>query len=109
MSEQWSWRGLTSKTRMTSKSSMPTIMAIVNVTPDSFSDGGQHADVESACAFARSCREDGAGILDIGGESTRPGATPVAVELQIARTRPVIERFGDAVHNLDRHDQSRCC
>ena len=55
----------------------PLVMGIVNVTPDSFSDGGQHASLDAAVAHARRLIEEGADILDIGGESTRPGATPV--------------------------------
>ncbi len=66
------------------------IMAIINVTPDSFSDGGQHNDIERACAFAKACIENGAEILDVGGESTRPGAESVSIAEQIARTQPVI-------------------
>lgn len=65
-------------------------MAIINVTPDSFSDGGQHNDIQRACAFAKECIENGAEILDVGGESTRPGAEPVSIAEQIARTQPVI-------------------
>lgn len=68
-------------------------MAIINVTPDSFSDGAQHNDLHRACAFAQICIDDGASILDIGGESTRPGAASVSVDEQIARTQPVIARL----------------
>ena len=79
------------------RASIPTahalIMAIINVTPDSFSDGAQHNDLHRACAFAQLCIDDGARILDIGGESTRPGAAPVSVDEQIARTQPVIARL----------------
>lgn len=66
------------------------IMGILNVTPDSFSDGGRHLVVEAALEHARRMIAEGAEILDIGGESTRPGAAPVAVEEEIARTVPVI-------------------
>lgn len=66
------------------------LMAIVNVTPDSFSDGGLHATTESAIAHALACAEAGAAILDIGGESTRPGAADVSPEEEIARVVPVI-------------------
>ena len=55
----------------------PYVMGILNVTPDSFSDGGLHNDPESAAEFALRMVEDGADIIDIGGESTRPGAVPV--------------------------------
>ena len=67
------------------------VMGILNVTPDSFSDGGQHFDPADALAGARAMRAQGADILDIGGESTRPGAELVPVEEEIRRTRPVIE------------------
>ena len=69
----------------------PRIMAICNVTPDSFSDGGEHHSVELACAFAQAALLEGATILDIGGESTRPGATPVPRATELARVLPVIE------------------
>lgn len=68
-----------------------TIMGIVNVTPDSFSDGGLYVDADKAIAHGLSLIADGAAILDIGGESTKPGATPVMAEEEIARIRPVIE------------------
>jgi len=69
----------------------PLLMAIVNATPDSFSDGGLHADAASAIDFGERCIADGAAIVDIGGESTRPGAQRVDAAEQIARTRPVVE------------------
>ncbi|ADL00184.1 dihydropteroate synthase [Brevundimonas subvibrioides] len=72
----------------------PRVMGILNVTPDSFSDGGRHASVEGGLAQAMKLIGDGADILDIGGESTRPGAEPVPADEEIARTLPVIE----AVH-----------
>ena len=68
----------------------PRIMGILNVTPDSFSDGGDHLAPASALAHARAMAADGAAILDIGGESTRPGAADVPVPEEIARTAPVI-------------------
>ena len=67
------------------------IMAILNVTPDSFSDGGRFFDAETAVKHAIAMVEDGADILDVGGESTRPGADPVGEEEEIARVVPVIE------------------
>lgn len=70
-----------------------TLMGILNVTPDSFSDGGQHNAPEAALAQARRMVADGAGILDIGGESTRPGAVPVSSEEELARVLPVIRRL----------------
>ena len=72
----------------------PILMGIVNVTPDSFSDGGQHATVDTAIAHARRLVAEGARILDIGGESTRPGSVDAHVEL--ARVLPVVEAMRDA-------------
>jgi dihydropteroate synthase len=66
-------------------------MGIVNVTPDSFSDGGQHASAAAAIAHGLRLRREGADILDIGGESTRPGAQPVSVGEELDRVLPVIE------------------
>ncbi len=68
-----------------------TIMGIVNVTPDSFSDGGQFGSAQAAVDHAMQLAEDGAGILDIGGESTRPGAQAVSIDDEISRVMPVIE------------------
>ena len=65
-------------------------MGIVNVTPDSFSDGGVHLSVPDAVAAARAMVSAGAGIVDIGGESTRPGADPVALEEELGRVLPVV-------------------
>ena len=69
----------------------PLIMGILNVTPDSFSDGNPDASVDDACARATRMLADGADIIDIGGESTRPGAAPVTASVQLARVMPVIE------------------
>ena len=74
----------------------PRIMGILNVTPDSFSDGGAYFDVNDAVAQARLMIADGADILDIGGESTRPGATEVSVAEETARVIPVIHALRDA-------------
>ena len=71
-------------------------MGIVNVTPDSFSDGGHHLQLGAALAHAQQLIEEGADILDIGGESTRPGALPVSVQEELDRIMPVIERMRDA-------------
>lgn len=68
-------------------------MGIVNVTPDSFSDGGQFDTVEGAVAHGLMLAEEGADILDIGGESTRPGAEPVSEEEELSRILPVIEKL----------------
>jgi dihydropteroate synthase len=69
----------------------PRVMGIVNVTPDSFSDGGRHADCAAALACARRMLADGADIVDVGGESTRPGAAPVPESAELARVLPVVE------------------
>lgn len=69
----------------------PRLMGIVNVTPDSFSDGGSFATAREAVAHARRLDEEGADFLDIGGESTRPGAAPVPLDEELRRVMPVIE------------------
>jgi dihydropteroate synthase len=69
------------------------VMGILNVTPDSFSDGGQLANTDAAVARGVQMLADGADILDVGGESTRPGSDPVTAEEEMARTLPVIERL----------------
>ncbi|MDG2516537.1 dihydropteroate synthase [Lysobacter soli] len=71
----------------------PRVMGIVNVTPDSFSDGGAHDTLDAAVAHGLALAEEGADVLDIGGESTRPGAADVSVEEELRRTIPVIERL----------------
>ena len=71
----------------------PRVMGIVNVTPDSFSDGGAHFDTDAAVAHGLALAEEGADILDIGGESTRPGAAGVALDEELRRTIPVIKRL----------------
>ncbi len=68
----------------------PRVMGIVNVTPDSFSDGGQFADVRAACAHCEDLLAQGADLLDIGGESTRPGAIAPTAEAEIERVLPVL-------------------
>lgn len=78
--------------------SQPQIMGILNVTPDSFSDGGQHNQVEDAVNKALQMVADGASVIDIGGESTRPGASPVSVEEEIRRVIPVVEAL--AAHSV---------
>lgn len=69
----------------------PLVMGIVNVTPDSFSDGGRHFDRRAAIMGARQMLEDGADLLDIGGESTRPGAKPASLSEELDRVLPVID------------------
>ena len=77
------------------------IMGVLNVTADSFSDGGQFADVESAVAHAHRLAAEGADIIDIGGESTRPGAQPVSEAEELRRVLPVIERLTDFCLSID--------
>lgn len=69
---------------------LPLVMGVVNVTPDSFSDGGRYADTERAVAHGRQLLAEGADVLDVGGESTRPGATRPLVEEELDRVVPVI-------------------
>jgi len=69
----------------------PLIMGIVNVTPDSFSDGGRHLGSGDALIHARELVKQGADVIDIGGESTRPGAVPVSVDQELDRVLPVVE------------------
>jgi dihydropteroate synthase len=71
------------------------VMGVLNVTPDSFSDGGRFSDVERAGERARAIASEGADILDIGGESTRPGATPVSAEDELARVLPTLRRAAE--------------
>jgi dihydropteroate synthase len=71
--------------------SRPIVMGILNVTPDSFSDGGRYADVEAALQRAERIAAEGALIIDVGGESARPGALPVAEDIELGRVVPVIE------------------
>ena len=71
----------------------PRVMGIVNVTPDSFAEGGRYATVDSALAHARALLADGADLIDIGGESTRPGALPVSEQQEIERVLPLIEQL----------------
>ena len=84
-------------TRFSIDLARPQVMGIVNVTPDSFSDGAQHASTHTALAHCERLLKEGADILDIGGESTRPGAAPVPLEEELARVLPVLRealRFG---------------
>lgn len=78
--------------------SKPQIMGILNATPDSFSDGGDHEKADAAITSAKTMLEDGATILDVGGESTRPGAEPVGHDEEIARIKPIITGLTKAGH-----------
>jgi dihydropteroate synthase len=75
----------------------PVVMGVLNVTPDSFSDGGVYQAPEAALAQAERMAADGAAIIDIGGESTRPGASPVSSEEELRRVLPVVERVAARV------------
>lgn len=77
--------------------SIPRVMGILNVTPDSFSDGGEFLDPERAVAHALHMVEAGAAIIDVGGESTRPGAEPVPEEVELARVIPVVEALHETL------------
>ncbi|HUK81051.1 MAG TPA: dihydropteroate synthase [Verrucomicrobiae bacterium] len=77
------------------------VMGVLNVTPDSFSDGGKFFDIEHAVAHAREMAAAGADIIDVGGESSRPGARPVSADEEWRRVIPVIERIGDLLVSID--------
>jgi dihydropteroate synthase len=84
--------------------STPRVMGVLNVTPDSFSDGGRFVDLAAAVAHGERLAQDGAAFIDVGGESTRPGAAPVSAAQELARVLPVIERLvarTDAVISVD--------
>ena len=74
--------------------SQPAIMGVLNVTPDSFSDGGDFFSIEKALEHAHCMESEGAAIIDVGGESTRPGAAPVSLDEELDRVIPVIEALG---------------
>lgn len=73
--------------------SYPRVMGILNVTPDSFSDGGRHVAIDDALRHAERMLAEGAAIIDVGGESTRPGSQPVATQEELDRVAPVVERL----------------
>jgi dihydropteroate synthase len=80
----------------------PSVMGVVNVTPDSFSDGGVNLDPDDAAASARRMRDEGAAIVDVGGESTRPGSEGVSADEELRRIVPVLERLeGDVPVSID--------
>ena len=79
--------------RFTLDLSRPLVMGVVNVTPDSFSDGGLHSDSRRALEHAQRLIDEGADIIDLGGESTRPGAAPVPLDEERRRVLPVLERI----------------
>jgi dihydropteroate synthase len=77
--------------------SRPTVMGILNVTPDSFSDGGAHFDAEAAFVHGLKLADEGADWIDVGGESTRPGAEPITVEDELCRVLEVVRRLAEAL------------
>ena len=79
----------------------PAVMGIVNVTPDSFSDGGVHFDPDAAAAAARRMVEEGAAIVDVGGESTRPGSAGVSADEELRRVVPVLEQLDGVPVSID--------
>jgi len=79
------------------------IMGVVNVTPDSFSDGGKFVDREKALEHAERLLDEGADIIDIGGESTRPGADPVSADEQLARVMPAAMLFVPSIGGISHH------
>jgi dihydropteroate synthase len=87
--------------------SRPAVMGVLNVTPDSFSDGGRFLDTEAAVRHGLTLAEQGAAFIDVGGESTRPGAAPVGVEEELRRVIPVIERLRGASGALISIDTSK--
>ena len=87
--------------------SRPVVMGVLNVTPDSFSDGGRFFDSDAAVRHGVALAEEGAAFIDVGGESTRPGAAPVGVEEELRRVIPVIERLRGATGAVISVDTSK--
>jgi dihydropteroate synthase len=79
----------------------PSVMGVINVTPDSFSDGGVHLEPRAAIRAARQMIEDGAAIVDVGGESTRPGSAGVSLDAELRRVVPVLEGLAGAPVSID--------
>src|SRR5207247_6229372 len=94
-------RGAVTRTPLVERFPRPAVMGVVNVTPDSFSDGGIYFRPEPAAAIAWRMLDDGAAILDIGGESTRPGSEGVDAEEELRRVVPVLEELGGAPLSID--------
>jgi dihydropteroate synthase len=85
----------------------PVVMGVLNVTPDSFSDGGQYREADAAVKHGLRMVEEGAAIIDVGGESTRPGADPVDAEDEIRRVVPIIEKLRDQTDAIISVDTSK--
>jgi dihydropteroate synthase len=85
----------------------PLVMGVLNVTPDSFSDGGRHADAGAAIARGLELADEGAALIDVGGESTRPGAAPVPLEEELRRVIPVIRGLAGRTHAVLSVDTSQ--
>jgi dihydropteroate synthase len=79
----------------------PLVMGVVNITPDSFSDGGRYLDANAAIAHARAMIDEGVDLVDVGGESTRPGAAPVSEAEELARILPVVKELRDYPVSVD--------
>jgi len=92
---------MTARTSFEERWSRPSVMGVLNVTPDSFSDGGQFVDPATAIGHGRRMIEDGAALVDVGGESTRPGAAPVSVEEELERVEPVLEGLSGLPLSID--------
>ena len=92
---------MTARTSFEERWSRPSVMGVLNVTPDSFSDGGQFVDPATAIDHGRRMIEDGAALVDVGGESTRPGAAPVSVEEELERVEPVLEGLSGLPLSID--------
>src|SRR4051812_15492479 len=89
------------RTSLVDRFARPSVMGVVNVTPDSFSDSGVHLDPETAAAAARRMLAEGAAIVDVGGESTRPGAEGVGLDEELRRVLPVLERLDGVPVSID--------
>ena len=85
-------------------------MGVLNVTPDSFSDGGEHFDADAAIAYGLQMLDEGADIIDVGGESTRPGFTPVSADEEARRVLPVVRALAQkgAIVSIDTRGRLDC-
>ncbi len=88
-------------------SNIPQVMGILNVTPDSFSDGGRYVHLDQALFQAEKMQQEGATVIDIGGESTRPGAEPVSLQQELDRVLPIIEKISSRLNVIISVDTSK--